>query len=235
MTKVMTWNIAHGGGKRLGAIADSIAEHDPDVVVITEFRLPGGAVLAADLGTRGWHHQASSEPPARTNGLLVASKLPLERRAHHLLAPGLKARWLEVCIPDAGLALSALHIPGSSDKWGKRPFWEAVVAFAGARRDEDHLLIGDFNTGKAIDAQGTPFVMGHFMDELEGLGWSDAWRRLHPEERDFTWFSRTGNGFRLDYAYFSLGLKARLLNAEHLHAGRLSKASDHSALMIALA
>ena len=72
-------------------------------------------------------------------------------------------------------------------------------------------------------------------DCLLASGWTDAWRALHPDVREFTWYNRrSGNGFRIDHALLSPVLVPRLLTAEHLHGTRTSGATDHSGLLVEL-
>jgi exonuclease III len=94
-------------------------------------------------------------------------------------------------------------------------------------------MIGDFNTGKHyIDEEGATFLGPEYIDRLEELGYSDAWRVTHQATRDYTWFSSAGNGFRLDYAFLSPALTPRLARAEHIHKTRLEAVTDHSALLV---
>ena len=43
--RLLAWNIRQGGGARLAAIAEALARHDADILVLSEYR--GGDVGAA--------------------------------------------------------------------------------------------------------------------------------------------------------------------------------------------
>lgn len=44
------------------------------------------------------------------------------------------------------------------------------------------------------------------------MGWVDAWRRLHPHRREYTWQSpRRWFSMRLDYLFLSPSLAPRLM------------------------
>ena len=60
-------------------------------------------------------------------------------------------------------------------------------------------------------------------------------RHLHPHDREFTWYSHAGSGFRIDHAYLSPALLARLAAARYSHAERELRVSDHSVLVVDLA
>ena len=70
-------------------------------------------------------------------------------------------------------------------------------------RSERTLFISDFNTGrKLVDHRGAPFWHAEAMDEIVDAGRRDLFRLLHPELREYSWFSPgRKNGFRLDHAF----------------------------------
>lgn len=37
--RLLVWNIRHGGGERIPRILDTLDRHQPDVVVLTEYRI----------------------------------------------------------------------------------------------------------------------------------------------------------------------------------------------------
>jgi exodeoxyribonuclease-3 len=75
---------------------------------------------------------------------------------------------------------------------------------------------------------------------LLAQGWVDAARRLHPNERVYTfWVNdsayRRNAGFRMDFLLLSPGLATRLVRAEvdHEQRGR-AKPSDHAPVWVEL-
>jgi exonuclease III len=230
--RLLTLNIRHGGGRRTEAIADALTSSDAEVIILTEFRENASArVLRERLAAKGWQQQASSEPPARTNGVFVAARAPFTAMPAHVGVPEGSWRWLEI---DFGaLTLVATYFPLSGRKL---PYWDWVMERARERTDAPCILMGDFNTGKHfIDETGATFFGSKYPGQLEELGWIDAWRSLHPDDREYTWYSHKGNGFRLDYAWLSPRLRASLLSATHLDWTRVPDITDHAALMITLA
>lgn len=233
--RLLTWNIRHGGNaKRFEDLVQAIQAHDADIIVLTEFRRKSDIPLETELRELGWTWVATTNPPAGTNGILIASRFEMQCVSHDPVAPCPPERWLEVRFPSLDLAVSGIHIPGAGDKWDKLSYWRQLVTIANARASGHHVLVGDFNTGRKIDAEGTPFKYAEYMDELEAQGWVDAFRVQNPEAREFTWYSTAGNGFRLDYAYLSKALASYLVLARHSQAERLVKLSDHAPLVVDL-
>ena len=71
---------------------------------------------------------------------------------------------------------------------------------------------------------------------LLDLGWVDAWRAVHGARREYTWFSpRRGYGIRLDHAFLSPAMAARLADCRYSQAEREAGLSDHAALVLDVA
>ncbi len=66
------------------------------------------------------------------------------------------------------------------------------------------------------------------------LGFVDTWRTAYPKGRDYTWYSASGNGFRLDYIWASPPLAPLVQRVWHNHEARLTLSSDHSAVIAEL-
>ena len=242
---LLTWNICHGGGRRLSRIVEEVAAHDPDVIAITEFRAGPGSTLRAELVERGWPHVETTNPSGHINGIAVFSRFRL-CRVPCPGARGHRVRWLELDLPEPGFGLSVLHIPaaGSSKTHPlnieKRRYWDAVVSAAGARLRKPHLLVGDWNTGAhKMDEKGTTYVCAEHFLKLSAIGWTDLWRHFNPGTTEWTWYSTfkggvRGNGFRLDHAFASPSLLARAVSCRYSHRERDAGVSDHSMMIVEL-
>lgn len=228
--KVLAWNIRQGGRRNREHVVARCCHHDADVIVLTEFRRNDvGEFLSESFRERGWPHQAVGEADRRSNTNFVASREPIGRTGpldRRLEKPH---RMLDVTI--GGVRLTAVHMPNLREKF---PYWEAVIRAGRRRRHEDALFIGDFNTGKHyLDEPGATFVATEHMDRLERLGFVDVWREANPDGREFSWYSpQAKNGFRLDHAFASPSLSARVTSVRYSHVERERRLSDHSALVI---
>jgi len=246
MTKILTWNLRHGGGsRRTPAIVLTLLEHQADIVILTEFRRTTGGQIAGILFDHGLTSQLCTDPPKGTNGILIASRTPLflEQNADFGPGPALaatihaahKRRLAEVSFPELGFALAGLHIPCDGRGTGREAIFQSVLAAAKRRRAEGFILIGDFNAGRHhLDEDGQTFTCTHLLGQLAAMGYSDAWREKNPESRQFSWFSHEGGGFRIDHAFVSRTLAPRVSACWYSHKERESGLSDHSALMLEL-
>lgn len=229
----MTLNILQGGGKRINSIVQAISAYSPDMVVFTEYRTGRvGDNLRSALAVAGWKHQIAAPTALRENSVLMAAKQPLTIDDRPLF----NKNWQEdrhIVVRGYGYTIVAVYFPPGPKKL---PAWERLLTTAASLATTPTLIIGDFNTGKHyLDKEGAKFIGPENIERLESLGYIDAWRRLHPTGREYTWFSPAGNGFRLDFAFLSPSLAPRLSAAKHIHETRLDNITDHSALVIEIA
>lgn len=250
--RVLSWNIRQGDGTRIPEICRHIADTGPDLLVLSEFQTRNESQLRAALIEAGLPFVESSDPAPSRNGLLVASKWPLLESPS--TAPDVdRERWLALRIGELDLDVLAVHIPGAPDSkfedgYGisgakrKELMWERILSYAAEHHDQRAMVVGDFNTGLRIDAEGAMFKKSHYMQSLIDTGFVDTWRHQHPQTRGYTWYTKrkdkhTGesadlNGFRLDYLFVSPPLRGAIGNAAILHAPRKAGASDHASVVL---
>jgi exonuclease III len=227
--RLLTLNIRHGGGSRRRAIAEFIETQAADVVVLTEYRAnDSGRALREAMSESGLRFQATGSEAPRVNSVCIASRFPFARidgagegdaDAHRLLV----ARFED-------WALAGVYFP---QKEAKRRVFERirgeVLPALGARG----VILGDLNTGRPFeDEAGDTFHCSEAFDDLLASGLVDAWRRRNPLAKEFTWFSRANNGFRIDHALCTPAFDASVRAVQYLHEPRLNGVTDHSGLVV---
>jgi len=229
--RLLAWNIRQGGGTRLPAIAEALARHAADILIISEYRGGDSATrLRAALSGLGYRHQSGLAPPPGKNGVLIAARRPF--REHGAIGAGLPEPYRMVRVEAAGLLVCGIYMP---NLLAKVPYWEALIAALAAEAGGAALAIGDFNTCRAyVDEPGAIDATAHFMDKVEAIGFCDLWRRRYPEGREFSWYSTRGNGFRIDHAFLSPAVAARAGAVRYSHDERLAGLSDHAPLILDL-
>ncbi len=246
--RLVAWNIRAGGGTRWEGIADQLKRWGADVVGLSEFRGTDPSLhLSKVLSAAGLEYQVTnvdtSQP--RRNSLLLASRWPL-RRIRLRRAPGEPGRWLlaEV-LAERAFTLAVMHAPNFVT--GRKPaYLKAVEQIAASWRRGPAAFMGDTNCGwPGLDEERPVFnrETEQWLNSLATLGWRDAFRLHHPEERCYTWYSPNGgNGFRLDEAFLNRGLLPRLKAARYEWGSssngdviRRDQLSDHAALLVDLA
>ncbi|MEQ8788426.1 MAG: endonuclease/exonuclease/phosphatase family protein [Pirellulaceae bacterium] len=249
--RILTWNVQHGG-RQQEAMASAIAELEADTAVLTEFRAsPKGALLIDSLRARGLVHAEYDRASDGTNGVLIASRLPirllpLEGPAH------IRHRWLHFQLDGCDVDFLGVYLhggeTGDETRAEKQCFWDGILAFAGRLTDTPAMLLGDLNTGKHyVDEEEATFICADSFEKLTSIGWTDLPRAFHGDAPMPTWWSRV-RGFRLDHSFASTPLVPRVTAAEYFSRteshvlnhpvkrpwpAELGKAlSDHAALVV---
>lgn len=235
--KIACWNIRQGGAGGLKPIGERLRSHQPDIIVLLEFR-QSSCALALALVSEGWTHVQSTEPEGKENGVCVLARTPLVRHPSPDSDWPDPKRWIGVDVPDWGFGLIGLYLPGEAYPIPrKQPYWRALLAAAERRKSEPLLLIGDLNTGAHYkDEADATFCCATEFETL-GRSWVDAWRHFHSEEREYSWFGKRkggaiGNGYRIDHAFVSQVLLPRLMGCNYSHQEREAGMSDHSVLLV---
>ncbi|RME83001.1 MAG: exodeoxyribonuclease III [Zetaproteobacteria bacterium] len=210
---------------------DWAQQQAPDVICLQEVRatpeqwprhahLPGYwryCAVAARAGYAGVAVLTRYEPREAHIGLAALSDDPLWRRFDEegrfvLLA------WDEV-------AVGSIYVPSGTTNWarqaGKMRFLDRLLGLLEGlvRRWPRLVLAGDWNIAhEPIDIKNdrsnrknSGFLPEEraWFDRLLALGFVDAFRRLHPEEERFSWWSNRGRareknvGWRIDYVIAS--------------------------------
>ncbi len=234
----------------------SLLEHGADVVVLTEWRKHTGGQICGVLADHGLRYQHSTDPGKNSNGVLVASRTPVEveseqegfmgspvgGRTSGEAGAGLaahrkakKKRLVEARIPGLDVTVIGVHVPPDGPGSGREAVFQAAVRAAKERRDQRCVLIGDLNAGRHyLDEEGATFTCTRLLGELATMGYVDAWRKLNSGEREFSWFSHEGKGFRIDHALVSASLAVHVKACWYSHSERERDLSDHSMMVLEL-
>jgi exodeoxyribonuclease-3 len=253
--KVATYNV-NGVNGRLPRLLEWLAETSPDIVCLQEIKtddtkFPAKALEAAGYGAI-WHGQRSHHGVA----ILAKGETPVEVGRG---LPGndadLQARYLEAEVK--GLIVASIYLPNGNPQPGpkfdyKLAWFERLIAHAEGlhRSGRSVVLAGDFNVVPTnadiynawlwrFDAVLQPESRDAYR-RLLSLGWTDATRHLHPNEKVYTfWVNadafRRNAGFRMDFLLLSPDLVSRLKAAEvDVEFRGREKPSDHAAAWVTL-
>lgn len=242
--RIVAWNIRAGGGVRAGNIAGQLRDWQPDIVALSEFRgTDPSQSIAENLKAAGLKYQKTTVDPQNpaVNALFVASHWPLRTVRLHRAPDNPSCRWLHVNVrsPEP-MSVCAVHIPNRVGGL-KYPFMDSIAEVVRRWRGPRAILIGDTNSGRiGIDEESRAFngVEDRWLQLMETLNWRDAFRMVHRDKREFTWYSPNGrNGFRLDQAFLHPKLAANLSRVRYDWGDgmRRDALSDHAAIVLDLA
>jgi exonuclease III len=228
--RLLAWNIRQGGGSRLARIADALAHHKADILVLSEYRGgEAGVRLRAALATLGYRHATALAPPPGRSRVLITARRAF--RDHGEVDRRLPESYRMMGVEFPAFRLVGIYMP---NLLAKVPYWETLIAVL-AETGGHALAVGDFNTCRPyLDEAGAIDRTAHYMDRMAEIGFCDLWRRRNPQLREYSWFSTRGNGFRIDHAFLSDALAARTGIIHYSHEERLAGISDHSPLILEL-
>jgi exodeoxyribonuclease III len=254
--KIATYNV-NGVNGRLPVLLRWLKESAPDIACLQELKappekFPEQAIL--DAGYQSiWHGQKS------WNGVAILSKAQKPEEIRRVL-PGdpedLHSRYIEAKV--GGIIIGCIYLPNGNPLPGpkfdfKLDWFKRLTAHAKKlmAMDTPVILAGDYNVMPTEldvykpekwvnDALFRPEVRDAF-SKLVSQGWIDALRKMHPDEKIYTFWDYFRNaygrdaGLRIDHLLLSPDLGKRLKNAGVDRDVRgWEKSSDHAPTWIEL-
>jgi exodeoxyribonuclease-3 len=254
--KIATYNV-NGVNGRLPVLLRWLSESAPDVACLQELKAPQEKFPLQAINDAGyeaiWHGQKS------WNGVAILSRIGTPQEIRHVL-PGdpedLHSRYIEAEIN--GIVVGCLYLPNGNPVPGpkfdyKLAWFKRLTAHAKKLLAQDIpvVLTGDYNVMPTDldvykperwvnDALFLPEVREAFK-KLVDQGWTDALRKLHPNETIYTFWDYFRDaygrnaGLRIDHFLLSPQLDKRLKAAgvDH-HVRGWEKSSDHAPVWIEL-
>lgn len=254
--KIATYNV-NSINARLPVVLRWLEETQPDVVCLQELKAPQEKFPEQAIRDAGyeaiWHGQKS------WNGVAILSRVgePVEiRRALPGDPADAHSRYIEAAVN--GIVVACLYLPNGNPAPGpkydyKLQWMERLTLHAAELIEADApvVLTGDFNvipTDRDVykperwltDALFRPETRAAF-EQLVAQGWTDAIRKLHPNETIYTFWDYFRNaygrdaGLRIDHFLLSPALKNKLLACGvDKHVRGWEKSSDHAPVWVEL-
>lgn len=247
--KIATWNV-NSVKSRLEHLIKYLKEYSPDVVLLQELKCMTEAFPAMEVEDAGYNIAVHGQKTY--NGVAILSKYPIEDVETTL--PGddsdEQARYIEAVTN--GIRVASVYVPNGqspgSDKFQyKMNFFDRLREHAeNLLQYDEKLVIGaDYNVAPDdIDVYDPESLRGSTCfhpDEqskfkaIEALGFTDAFRALHPNRQQFSWWDYRGGawnynkGYRIDHLLLS-PLAADALTAADVETTPRGweKPSDHT-------
>ena len=253
--RIVTWNV-NSLRARLPRVLQFLAEFEPDVACLQETKCAPDTFPSAELAAAGYTSVHNSGGQWAGVALLARSGLALTEPLLGLAGDPAanEARWCEATVD--GVRFASVYVPNgrtldSPEFPRKLAFLDAMSGRAAELMPGPLVIAGDMNIAPADEDVYDPaaFVGGtHVSPEERGrlaalldLGLLDAYRALHPDEVQYTWWDyraghfHKGFGLRIDLALVSAPLAPGLERCGMIRDYRKgSKPSDHAPLLLEL-
>jgi exodeoxyribonuclease-3 len=259
--RLVTWNV-NSLKVRLPRVLELLETVAPDIVLLQETKTEADAfpvAVLADAGYRAVHHSAG-----RWAGVAILARGELDITDVVAGLPGEhqpeEARWLEATV--AGVRCATAYVTNGREvgsPWfeEKLAFFDAMAARAAALTTSSAagpplVIGGDLNVTRddrdvydpaafAGATHVTPQERGRLEAIIEAGGLVDAYRHLHPDDQQFTWWDyrqghfHRGLGLRIDFVLVARSLAPTLTSCGILRDFRKgAKPSDHAPLLVEL-
>ena len=241
--KLLSYNIRFGGMGREDALAETIKQVDPDLVVFQEAIHP--SVIEGLAAATGLTFFAARE----NHSIGYLSRIEIAYHEWHYPV-GARHSFLEINPANSELRIFGLHLSAGFSKWDERRRTREIRALLdGIKRHENgfHILVGDFNTlapGEVLELNRLPawiraliWISGRKLQRetiqlMLDAGYVDGYRNLHKEPRGYT-FPTWDPHVRLDYVFVPKAFAGRVTKVEVVEPSDIVRAaSDHCPLLV---
>jgi exodeoxyribonuclease III len=254
LMKIASWNV-NSIRARMDHVTEWLKLHQPDVLLMQELKADEFPALVF----KAMGYESAAVTQKAYNGVAVLSRYPIETLNTTLAGDEADshARYLELTIE--GIRVVNIYLPNGnpvgSDKFAYKLAWmDRLITRMSAWREQELPVVvgGDFNvipedidchkpSSWIRDALFQPEPRARYRTLL-GLGYTDAFRSLHPDETgQFTFWDyfrqafEHNRGIRIDHFLLSPKLAERLQSCEIDRGPRAQpRPSDHTPIIVEL-
>ena len=251
--KLVSWNVNGVRAVMKKDFMTSFAKLDCDVLCLQETKAQDEQVLEALCELEGYEIYTNSAIKKGYSGTSIITRVKPLSVSKDLGIEEHDQEGRVICAEYNSFYLVTVYTPNSQNDLRRLPYrqtWDnAFLDYLKALETKKPVLLcGDLNVAhRDIDlARPKPNYnksAGYTQAEIDGLdnlaaaGFSDTFRKLHPETQKFTWWSyRAGArernvGWRIDYFWASMGIEEQVIEAD-IHNDILG--SDHCPVSVTL-
>lgn len=237
MFRLLTYNILHGGGDRIEAIAQVINSVAPDLVLLQEATNAMNVERIAEA--TGMEDFRTFQ--RQSLGFLSKKKVSFAQWIRPRIS---RHAFLEVVPAGDELRVFGVHLSAVHAAWTERRRvleLRALLKSVDQHREGFHVLTGDFNTvapGDEWNADKLPFrlkpliwlsggsVRWRTIQTVLDAGYVDAFKMKHPGDPGLT-LPTPDPHIRLDYVFVPQAHVTRVMSCEVVRHPAAVKASDH--------
>ena len=245
--KILNWNIRNPSIKRAKEQSNWLIQTGANVIILTEVKDSEGGRFICDWLESHSFNVFFTQPINSDYCALIATKdfaskkleLGIDFLPHRAVSV-----MSDVCVsPLKRLNIIGFYVPsrGSRNRRNvdKREFQYQIIdliSLSFKKFPTSNLIVGgDLNV---LERNHFPHysVFGEweyeFYEAFLKSGFVDAYRLLHPNSQEYSWFGKKGNGYRFDHFFVSREISQYIKDCSYLHITRNLGLSDHSAMLL---
>ena len=231
--KIISWNVNGIRSIFKTTFRDWLATEDPDIVCLQEIKADDAALAKEFAELDGYYAYFHPAVKRGYSGVAVYSKVKPDAVERKLGIERFddEGRCLKLAFKD--FILFNFYIPNGGrmkeDIGYKLDVYKKLFPILKDLSGKETILAGDFNVAHTEqdlcypkqNQNNTMFTLEERkqIDTLLGLGYIDAFRKIHPEEKAYTWWSyaygsrQNDIGWRIDYIFVSRPLASSVTGA----------------------
>ena len=251
--KVMTVNLNGIRSAHRKGFFEWVLDHDPDCICVQETKAQMNQGLKEEIVLKGYQGYFSDAEKKGYSGVGIFTKRQPSHVSYQLGMAEFdqEGRFIELSFES--LKVASIYLPSGTSGQTRQDFKMEVLDYfyqnylkEGVSDEVPSVLCGDWNIAHRPEDlknwRQNQNNSGFLPEERAWLdlvfdetGWVDAYRRLHKEKTEYTWWSYRGQarknntGWRIDYQVISPNLANKIQHAEVLKDPLFS---DHAPLVV---
>ncbi len=160
----------------------------------------------------GWQHWAQSRPGIGQDLMVIASRSQIVISGETATAEQ-PDNAVKIYLPGHDMRISGIDFPKSRDIRDSDLLFQKILKNFEMQKGNRAVIMGNLkiqaaNLNASLDYK-------HYLQEIASLGWSDAWRTLHPMTYERIWYGSMGQPIHLNLLFLSPLLGESLIAAYH--------------------
>ncbi len=233
--KIASYNV-NSIKSRLGLVVQWLQRRscDIDVLCLQEIKTVDEAFPYKDFESLGYVCAVSGQKAY--NGVAVCSKVRPEHVVREFDVAELDEQKRLIAVTIGGIDIYSVYAPhgdlrGMDKYYYKQRWYEAFKAYLSRQPEQRGIVLaGDFNVALTDmdvydpvllkDTIGTMDEERLALMDIVNMGFTDTFRHIHKEERQFSWWDYSGGavwkdeGMRIDYIFCKGNLSEKIKEAE---------------------
>jgi exodeoxyribonuclease-3 len=238
--RCLNWNIRNPSLQRAMKQMEWLERNNFDIIVLTEVKLSQGCTYIRDRLSSLGYTTVFPKPENGDYGVILAIKRGFKE------IPKISIDFLSYRVAFAVCNFSGIdvlvvgtYIPIWKDEKKKiflKSFEKLISNEDLKKKFSNWIILGDMNILEPNHSPSYPLYKEYefFYDSFGKQKFVDAFRFFHPNDKEYSWFSRENNGYRFDHIFVSEKMLSVLKSCFYTHDVRLEKLSDHSAMHLEL-
>jgi len=235
--RFLNWNVQNPSLRRATKQMEWLEKGNFEIIVLTEVKLSEGCIYIRDRLESLGYTVIFPKPEPNDYGVVLASNFLKEIMDISTNFLPYRTSSATCNFHGKNILITSAYAPVWKNQEKKKftDEFEKLMSDKDLKKKFDGwIILGDLNVLEPSHIPNYPTYKDweYFYKMFSKYGFVDAFRFFHRNEKEYSWFSREGNGYRFDHIFVSENILPFLKNCYYVHEPRLKKLSDHSVMCL---